>query len=148
MSAFRARLVPELIVSNLAKSLDFWCNLLGFSVFYDRPHEYFAYLDLDGAQVMLEQSSATERQWITETLEKPYGRGINFQIEIPAIEPALAKLKAANHPLFMEPEEKFYQTGAVETGVRQFLVQDPDGYLIRLSANIGTRSLQNTRTTN
>ncbi|HTQ34800.1 MAG TPA: hypothetical protein VMI30_11555 [Stellaceae bacterium] len=29
--------------------------------------------------------------------------------------------------LFLAPEEKWYRTGAVETGVRQFLVQDPDG---------------------
>jgi hypothetical protein len=40
----------------------------------------------------------------------------------------------------MEPEQKWYRTGAVETGVHQFLVQDPDGYLIRFSAHLGERS--------
>jgi len=30
-------LVPELDVSNLAVSLHFWCELLGFEVAYDRP---------------------------------------------------------------------------------------------------------------
>src|SRR5258708_5322533 len=42
-------------------------------------------------------------------------------------------------PLFMDPERKWYRTGQVETGVHQFLVQDPDGYLIRFSAAIGER---------
>ena len=62
-----------------------------------------------------------------------------FQITVPAIEPILATLACAEWPLFMEPEQKWYRTGAVETGVHQFLVQDPDGYLIRFSANIGQR---------
>jgi hypothetical protein len=41
--------------------------------------------------------------------------------------------------LFMALEEKWYRTGDVETGVHQFLVQDPDGYLVRFSAWIGER---------
>jgi hypothetical protein len=44
-------------------------------------------------------------------------------------------------PLFMEPEQKWYRTGEIETGVHQFLVQDPDGYLIRFSAGLGERAL-------
>ncbi len=40
----------------------------------------------------------------------------------------------------MAPEQKWYRAGAVETGVSQFLVQDPDGYLIRFSALLGERS--------
>jgi hypothetical protein len=51
----------------------------------------------------------------------------------------LARLAHANWPLFMEPEKKWYRTGGVETRVHQFLVQDPDGYLIRFSARIGQR---------
>jgi hypothetical protein len=39
----------------------------------------------------------------------------------------------------MQPEQKWYRTGEVETGVHQFLVQDPDGYLIRFAAYIGER---------
>ena len=46
---------------------------------------------------------------------------------------------AADWPLFLEPEQKWYRTGEVETGVHQFLVQDPDGYLVRFSTHIGER---------
>ena len=69
----------------------------------------------------------------------PLGRGVNFEIRVSAVEPILAALIAADWPLFMAPEEKWYRTGAVETGVRQFLVQDPDGYLARFAATIGER---------
>ena len=72
-------------------------------------------------------------------MEIPFGRGINFQINVPAIEPILTALARGNWPLFMEPEQKWYRTGEVETGVHQFLVQDPDGYLARFSTYIGER---------
>ena len=39
----------------------------------------------------------------------------------------------AGWPIFVEPEEKWYRAGDIEIGVRQFLVQDPDGYLLRSS---------------
>ena len=47
----------------------------------------------------------------------------------------------AGWPIFVEPEEKWYRAGDVEIGVRQFLVQDPDGYLVRLQEEIGERPL-------
>jgi len=133
-----ARLVPELLVGDIRKSLRFWRDLCSFAVAFDRLDEGFAYLDLGGAQIMLEECGRN-RNWVTGTLEIPLGRGVNFQITVPAIEPILAALARAEWPLFMEPEQKWYRTGAVETGVHQFLVQDPDGYLIRFSANIGQR---------
>lgn len=135
-----ARLVPELLVTDVNSSLHFWRDLCGFSVAFDRLHEGFAYLDLDGAQVMLEERGRS-RNWIVGPMEVPFGRGINFQIEVRAIAPILGALAAADWPLFMEPEQKWYRTGDVETGVHQFLVQDPDGYLIRFSAGLGTRQV-------
>ena len=50
-----ARLVPELCVSDIEKSLDFYSNTLGFEIKYGRPEEGFAYLDKEGAQIMLEE---------------------------------------------------------------------------------------------
>lgn len=72
-------------------------------------------------------------------MEIPYGRGVNLQVRVRTIEPVLAALAAANWPFFLAPEEKWYRTGAIETGVRQLLVQDPDGHLIRFAAWVGER---------
>jgi catechol 2,3-dioxygenase-like lactoylglutathione lyase family enzyme len=135
-----AALVPELLVRDIAKSLRFWCDLCGCAVLFDRPDEGFAYLDLHGAQIMLDEIGKT-RDWLTGPLETPFGRGINLQIRVPAIEPIVAALAQARWPLFMAPERKWYRTGDVETGLHQFLVQDPDGYLVRFSAYIDERPL-------
>ena len=135
-----AALVPELLVSDIATSLRFWRDVCGFTVLFDRPDEGFAYLDLDGAQVMLDEIGKT-RDWVTGPLEPPFGRGVNISVRVQAIEPILAALAQADWPLFLEPEQKWYRAGDIETGVHQFLVQDPDGYLVRFAANIGDRPI-------
>lgn len=128
-----AQLVPELLVDDLGASLRFWRDLCGFAVAYERVDEGFAYLDRGGAQVMLEECGHG-RNWVTGPLDPPLGRGVNFQIGVASIRPILAALETAAWPLFMAPERKWYRIGAGETGVEQFLVQDPDGYLIRFAA--------------
>jgi catechol 2,3-dioxygenase-like lactoylglutathione lyase family enzyme len=133
-------LVPELLVSDLKASLGFWCGLIGFDVSYERPEERFAYLVLGDAHVMLEEQVAGERYWITGALAAPRGRGINFQIEVPSIEGALKCLKDAKWPLFLTAEEKWYRRNNALLGHRQFLVQDPDGYLLRLFQSLGEKA--------
>lgn len=128
-------LVPELLVDDVAASLAFWVGLCGFEVLYNRPSEGFAYLNSGTAHLMLEQIGAG-RNWIPGSLERPLGRGINFQIMLPAIGPLLERLAEADWPLFMAAEEKWYDTGDRRAGVAQFLVQDPDGYLVRFSSRL------------
>ena len=131
-----AKLVPELLVSDHAASLDFYVRVLGFSVRYDRPAEKFAYLDLGGAELMIEQETDF---WLTARREKPYGRGINLQIEIGDLDALAAKIKLAGIPFYKAPVDRWYRVDDHESGQRQFLVQDPDGYLLRFCQNIGER---------
>lgn len=135
----RNPLVPELIVTALTSSLDFWVTQLGFDIAYQRLEEGFAYLDLQGAQIMLEQYDPDAGQWLTAPLENPLGRGINLQIDVPAVAPVLQRLAAIGWPLFRDVEDAWYRAGAVEAGQRQFIVQDPDGYLVRLVQRLGER---------
>ena len=134
-------LVPELLVSNLETSLSFWVGMLGFKVRYDRTEERFTYLRRIDCDVMLEEMSGPGRRWITGPLEKPFGRGINFQIEANDWSGQLANLREQAWPLYLEPGDKWYRAGNEEVGQRQFLVQDPDGYLLRLCQSIGRRKL-------
>ncbi len=141
----RPALVPELYVTALPASLAFWRDLLGFRVLYDRPEQGFAAIEREGIEFMLEeyQTGPSERCWDMGLREKPYGRGINFEMTVSDIAALLERLARAHWPIFFGPEERWYRIGAAEeTGVRQFLVQDPDGYLLRLSQSLGQRPLQ------
>ena len=143
---FRAALVPELQVDDIGKSLTFWCDVLGFRIKYERPEVQFAYIERDGAELMLDQrgSGPADRRgiWVTGPMECPYGRGINFEIQTTDIDAALARVTAAGIPIYFGPEERWYRAGDMELGVRQFLVQDPDGYLVRMQQGIGSRPSQ------
>jgi catechol 2,3-dioxygenase-like lactoylglutathione lyase family enzyme len=142
-SAPRPRLVPELIVTEIGASLRFWRDVLGFRVVYDRPEQCFAAIERDGVEFMLEQHGAGPAErvniWDTGPLERPFGRGINFEIMVSDLAILLEALAAADWPIFFGPEERWYRVSTYETGVRQALVQDPDGYLLRLSQSIGQR---------
>jgi catechol 2,3-dioxygenase-like lactoylglutathione lyase family enzyme len=133
-------LVPELLVTDLQLSLHFWRDLLGFRTLYERPAEGFAYLERERAEVMLE--ALGERSWTAGKLERPFGHGINLQIETTSLTPMLEALAHAQWPLYRQPEDRWYRTGDGEAGQRQFLVQDPDGYLLRFAQSLGARPLE------
>ena len=133
-------MIPELSVSDWRASRDFYCDLIGFSVRYDRPEEGFAFLTLGQAQLMIDQIGiGRDFDMPGAPRERPFGRGINLQIRVPALEPILAKLQLAGIPLYLEPEEKWYRRDDLEVGNRQFIVADPDGYLLRLFEDLGER---------
>ena len=131
-----AALIPELDVSDLSASLWFWTECLGFAVAYDRPAAGFAFLTRGSAQLML---CARNGRWETGELARPFDRGVNFQIMVEQLEPILDALTGADWPLFEAPSEAWYRTGDVEGGQREFLVQDPDGYLLRFAQDLGHR---------
>ena len=146
-----APLVPELDVDDLVTSLRFYVGVVGFVVVFERPRERFAYLGLDGAELMLQDASGPGRRFRTAPLERPFGRGINLQIAVRDVDAILDAVNAAGIEPVVGLEERWYdvdvvapsgrwsERGAMQAGNRQFVVADPDGYLLRFSTNIGTR---------
>lgn len=135
------KLIPELKVRDFKKSLDFYTRLAGFKISYDRPEESFAMLDKEGAMIMIELLEPGER-WSVGKREYPLGQGINFQIEVKNMKDLYDSFKSEKYPIFFDMEEKWYRTENTEAGNRQFLVQDPDGYLLRFFQDLGVRPLK------
>ncbi|GJD57274.1 bleomycin resistance protein [Methylobacterium dankookense] len=125
-----AILIPELDVSDLDESLRFWCGILGFRISYALPENAFAFIERAGAQVMLNRRNGN---WETAPLEPPFGRGLNLQFTVAALDPILAALEGARWPLFRQAHDVRYRVGARHVALRQCLVQDPDGYLLRFA---------------
>lgn len=134
-----ARLVPELLVENLAASLAFWRDVLGFQIAYQRPEQGFAYMErTEGAQLMLCQRSG---RWETDALERPFGRGVMFQVYVDDISPVLDAISSVDWPIHTPLRETWRRHGDREGGQREVFMQDPDGYLIMLAQMIGQRPL-------
>jgi len=135
-------LVPEFAVSDCRRSLEFYCEILGFSIGYERPEEGFAFLELGAAELMIDQiGTGITYGGAFKPDGYPFGRGLNLQIEVPAIAPLLDALAASKIDLFIQPEDRWYRKDTIEVGQRQFVVADPDGYLLRFCESLGQRTV-------
>lgn len=132
------KLIPELSVSNLEKSIEFYTKIIGFKIDFKRDESNFAQISFQGSQMMIEE---VNNRWNTGELEIPFGRGINLQIEVQNVQSIVDNLKKNNYPIFVEIEENWYKVDDQLLGSREFLVQDPDGYLLRFAEDIGMKSL-------
>lgn len=127
------KLIPELTVTNIEKSKHFYTKLLGFKIEYERPEDKFAFLSLGEAQIMLEQENG---HWDTGKMEYPFGRGINFQIEVDSLEEIVKKVKAAGITPFKDAFTSSYDCGGITYIEKEVLLLDLDGYLLRFSQTI------------
>lgn len=122
------RLIPELSVSNIEKSKNFYMNILGFKLEYERTKDKFAFLSLGEAQIMIEEVNG---YWNTDKLEYPFGRGVNFQIEVNNLEEIRDRLIKNGIKLFRDITTSEYECSGDVLVQKEFLVQDLDGYLLR-----------------
>jgi catechol 2,3-dioxygenase-like lactoylglutathione lyase family enzyme len=129
-------LSPELLVSDLTRSLEFWRDLCGFSVAYERAEERFVYLDRGDLQLMLKELGSPTRAWMKCDLERSFGRGVNFQFRIGDVDRLAAKFAIAGWAFLLPLEERLYRVDARDLRIRQFAAPDPDGYLVRFSQDI------------
>ena len=132
-------IVPELDVADLARSISFYVDVLGFRVRIERPEEQFVYLTRGPVHLMLEQADGPGRRFRTAPLEYPFGRGMNLQIEVPDVDQLHAQALRAAAAIHIPLEERWYRRGDEETGHRQFVAIDPDGYLLRFFTSLGRR---------
>lgn len=130
-------LIPELRVFDLKKSIKFYTEVLGFKIKYSRAD--FAMIILDKCQIMLQELTipSTNGSWnVTDEMQYPLGRGINFQIILPDISTVYNSLKQHNIKIFIDLLVSDYQENDIINHVLEFLVQDPDGYLLRFQQDI------------
>jgi catechol 2,3-dioxygenase-like lactoylglutathione lyase family enzyme len=138
------RLIPEFDVEELDRSLRFYRDVVGCRVLFERPEERFAFLDLEGAQFMLEEAAGPGRRFRTAPLEYPFGRGINIQIQVSDVDALYKRCLRSGLPIAIPLEERWYRENERELGNRQFVIADPDGFLLRFFTDLGSRATERT----
>lgn len=123
-------LIPELSVSDIEATRHFYLDVLQFTLEYERPEELFLFVSCEGNQLMLEQENG---HWSTGPLEHPYGRGINFEMTVSDVEGLYQRVLDAGITPFRELATSHYEANDEVLTQKQFLVQDPDGYLLRFT---------------
>ena len=110
--------IPELSVTNLENSLNFY-KTAGFKIEYARPENKFAFISLG----------------------EIHGNGINFQLEVENIDEIYNSFKNSNYKITFDIEENWYRQDNKLLGNKEFLIQDPDGYLLRFSEDLGEKEI-------
>ena len=128
------KIIPELSVSDLENSLKFY-KTIGFKIEYDRPENKFAFISLGEIQFMLQEISDNDK-WNVAPLTYPFGNGINFQLEVSNLDEIYNNLKNNNYKITFDIEENWYRQDDKLLGNKEFLAQDPDGYLLRFFKDI------------
>ena len=122
-------LIPELSVSNIESSKKFYENL-GFKIIYERPESKFCFMQLENNQIMLEENNGN---WNVGQLEYQYGNGINISMSIKDIKKKYNELKNKNINFFLDMQIHEYKANNKIFRDSEFLLQDPDGYLLRFN---------------
>ena len=124
--------IPELSVSNLISSLKFYTKI-GFKIEYERQENKFAFISLGKIQFMLQEITNNDK-WDVGELKYPFGNGINFQLEVDNLDEIYKSIENSEYKITFERQ------GDRLLGNKEFLVQDPDGYLLRFSEDLGEKN--------
>ena len=124
------KMIPELSVFDLEQTKRFY-NDLGFKIEYERPEEKFVFMSFQDSQFMFEQIH--DNGWNIGELIYPLGRGINFSIAVDDIEGLYKLVKTLNLEIYRELNRSIYQVNGTEETQTEFLIQDPNGYLLRFT---------------
>ena len=123
-------LIPELSVSDIERTKRFYIDVLGFKIEYERPENLFLFVSKDHCQLMLEQVNGN---WSVGELVYPFGRGINLEMTVSDVDALYQRVLENQIPVFRELTVNEYRENDSVIIQKQFLIQDPDGYLLRFT---------------
>ena len=123
-------LIPELTVADIERTKEFYVGILHFKIENERPEDKFVFLSNENIQIMFEQENG---HWNVGELEYPYGRGINFEMTVSDVEVMYTRILDYGIRPFREIKVSHYRNGEEDIEQKEFLIQDPDGYLLRFT---------------
>ena len=123
-------LIPELSVFDIFQTKNFY-EELGFKIEYERREEKFVFMSFQDSQFMFEQIH--DEGWNTGELIYPLGRGINFSIAVDDIENLYTLVKSKKLEIYKKLTKSVYLVNGIEEIQMEFLIQDPNGYLLRFT---------------
>lgn len=121
---------PNLVVRNIAASLVFYRDVLGFTINMsvpDAPPHVFVGLERDGVPVFLNDVRAAAQDFPAMASTPPGGTATMFFIVTDV--DALHALVAPKASVVMPLKTQFY-------GMREFAVTDPDGHVITFAQRV------------
>ena len=122
-------LISELSVTDIEKSKEFYLNL-GFKIMYERKEDKFCFLYLEDNQIMIEEIN---NNWNVGEMKYPFGNGINISMTVSDIDSFYENIISKKFVLFRKIKTSKYRVDDIIYEDKEFLLQDPEGYLLRFN---------------
>jgi uncharacterized glyoxalase superfamily protein PhnB len=125
------KLTPNLVVPNVEASLNFYRTVLGFQpgmTVPDQPPYVFASVTSGGVEIFFNDQKAVAEEY-PALGAKPIGGSLTLFIEVEGIEDLFKTVQQHKVKITMPLKDQFY-------GMREFAMQDPDGWIITFAERI------------
>jgi uncharacterized glyoxalase superfamily protein PhnB len=126
-----SKLTPNLLVSNVERSLAFYIDVLGFTRGMSVPDEspfVFASVTSGPVEIFFNDAATATKEY-PAFAGKPLGASGTMYIEVDAVDALHDQIKD-RVKVVMPLVTQFY-------GVREFAIEDPEGYVITLAQRVG-----------
>jgi len=123
-------LTPNIMVSDMQKSLEFYKEVLGFTLYAKNPPEppyEWAMAGRDETTLMFQTRESLSGE-LPLFKERPIGGSQTFFIKVEGVEELYEELKGKAE-VVLEPKTSFY-------GMREFAILDPDGYVLMFAEEV------------
>ena len=124
------KIIPELSVFDINQTIAFY-EKLGFETIYERHEDLFAFMSFEGSQFMFEQIHRDG--WNIGEMHYPLGQGVNFSIAVEEIDRLHQRLKEEQIEFYRDLNTSYYRVNDKCIEQKEFLIQDPNGYLLRFT---------------
>ena len=111
----------NLIVSDVARAVTFYCKVLGAKEVYSDPD--FAAMDINGQEFMLHADHAYDHHPWHESLQAGTKRGLGAELRVFGVSPDDVQARAMQHGARV-----LHPVMDMAHGWREMIVEDPDGY--------------------
>jgi uncharacterized glyoxalase superfamily protein PhnB len=125
------KLTPNLVVRDVAASMEFYHSVLGFQPAITVPDQapyVFGSVTNGGVEIFFNDQKAVAEEY-PALGAKPIGGSLTLFIEVEGIEEILAAVKKSGARITMSLKEQFY-------GMREFAFEDPEGWIVTIAERI------------
>ena len=120
-------IAPELFVRDIDASLRFYVEQLGFRTV--RRESGFAVVALGDAHLLLATPDETVQAMANWLAAGPRGVGVHIRIMVDAVDALYQRASASSATVVRGLDDRAY-------GLRDFIIADPDGFLLRFASPI------------
>jgi len=126
-----SKLTPNLVVRDVAASMQFYTSVLGFQPAIkvpEQPPYVFGSVTSGAVEIFFNDQKAVAEEY-PPLGARPIGGALTLFVEVEGIEDVLAAVQKSKARIVMPLKQQFY-------GMREFAFEDPEGWIVTIAERV------------